>query len=379
MRIALVILHADPARGGAERYTIDLAAALTREGHDVSLLAASFHQVPGGVAQVRLDHHGITRAGRYKNFLDSLDAHVHRVRYDIVHAMLPVRRCDVYHPHAGVAVDMAAPSDAILRPRRRAMADVERELLHRDDGPLVLCLSVYVQGHVRACYPLPETRLPILFNAIDVERFNPSLFPREAGARGARMLMIANEYERKGLAAALRAVAMLHDEAVTLDVVGKEPPGRYGALTAELGLSRRVAFHPVQSDPRSRYAAADVFVLPTKHDPCSLVVLEALAMGLPVISTRFNGACEIMTDGVHGYVLDDPNDVRALADAMRKMLDGERRAKMAQACLELRPKLSYNNHLWSLLNIYRDVARRSKAAPFAPKATTAPSGPAPAQ
>jgi UDP-glucose:(heptosyl)LPS alpha-1,3-glucosyltransferase len=90
------------------------------------------------------------------------------------------------------------------------------------------------------------------------------------------------------------------------------------------------------------------------------VVLEALAMGLPVISTRFNGACEIMTDGVHGYVLDDPDDIDALADAMRKMLAPERRRVMSEACLALRPKLSYEHHLAELVRIYRRVQLESR-------------------
>ena len=106
---------------------------------------------------------------------------------------------------------------------------------------------------------------------------------------------------------------------------------------------------------------ADFFVLPTKHDPCSLVVLEALAMGLPVVSTVYNGATEIMTDGVHGYVLPDPSDVDALAGAMRKMLDPDRRAQMSRACLELRPQLSYDTHLDRLLGIY-ETARSTRNA-----------------
>jgi UDP-glucose:(heptosyl)LPS alpha-1,3-glucosyltransferase len=96
-------------------------------------------------------------------------------------------------------------------------------------------------------------------------------------------------------------------------------------------------------------------VLPTKHDPCSLVVLEALAMGLPVISTRFNGACEIMTDNLHGFVLDDPADTDALANAMRKMLEPQLRQRMSAACLELRPKLSYEHHVNRLIEIYQQV------------------------
>src|SRR5439155_7596627 len=98
-----------------------------------------------------------------------------------------------------------------------------------------------------------------------------------------------------------------------LTVVGRND----GKLRPPPDAAARVSFAGAVADPRPFYRDADFFVLPTKHDPCSLVVLEALAMGLPVISTKFNGACEIMTDGVHGYVLDDPADVNALAAAMR--------------------------------------------------------------
>src|SRR5205814_2387771 len=126
-----------------------------------------------------------------------------------------------------------------------------------------------------------------------------------------------------------------------LTVVGKGDSLPYQRLARGLRVDSFITFEGPVSDPVRYYRTADFFVLPTKHDPCSLVVLEALAMGLPVISTVFNGACEIMSDGVHGLVLPDPRDTRAIAEAMKKMLDPQRRAAMAKACLELRPKLSY--------------------------------------
>ena len=129
MKIALVILHADPARGGAERYTVDLAAALGRRGHDVSLLASSFAAPVEGVTSIPISANGATRTHRYKRFLDALDAHLDATSYDIVHAMLPVRRCDVYHPHAGIALEQSRKWNALFNPRRRAMASVERRLL----------------------------------------------------------------------------------------------------------------------------------------------------------------------------------------------------------------------------------------------------------
>jgi len=80
--------------------------------------------------------------------------------------------------------------------------------------------------------------------------------------------------------------------------------------------------------------------------------LEALAMGLPVITTKNNGASEIMTDGVHGYVLDSASQTTT---AMRNLLDRDRRAQMSAACVALRGRLSYEHHLRTLMEIYESV------------------------
>jgi UDP-glucose:(heptosyl)LPS alpha-1,3-glucosyltransferase len=359
LNIALVILHADPARGGAERYTHDLAAALAKEGHAVSLLACAFADVPPNVKQVTLQSNGATRLGRYVRFLDSLDAQLSTENYDIVHAMLPVRRCDIYHPHAGIAAETITAGSVLsrlgnrLNLRRHRFAAVERELLGSASPPIVLCLSDYVRKSLLRVYPLRSDRTPTLFNAVDLDRFDCSDHRGGAGA-----LMIAQDFDRKGLRQAILALAKV--PACRLVVVGGNDSGSYKSLAASLGVADRVRFAGPTQDPRPFYRDADFFVLPTRHDPCSLVVLEALAMGLPVISTRFNGACEIMTDGTHGYVLDDPMNVDALAGAMAKMMEPVRRKAMSQACVELRPALSYQHHVDRLIEIYRATSENPK-------------------
>ena len=112
----------------------------------------------------------------------------------------------------------------------------------------------------------------------------------------------------------------MRDPRLVLLVAGKQNPRPYQAM-ASREKSARVVFAGLATDPYPFYRAADFLLLPTRHDPCSLVVLEAIAMGLPVISTRYNGACEIMTDGKHGRVLADPTDLVTLSGAMREMLD----------------------------------------------------------
>lgn len=376
MNVALVILHADPARGGAERYTVDLAAALAERGHRVSMLSTSFAGLDERVHPVPLGGRAATRLGQFVRFLDTLDAHLAGSRYDVVHAMLPVRQCDVYHPHAGIAAEAVARGhlkhagavrQAVARVanrvnlKRRRFAAIERGLLTGPRPPVVLCLSEYVKRSVRAWYDLPDDRLATLFNAVDLARFNPAARPdagrevrRRLGLADDRIvgLMIAQDFERKGLREALAATAVVDEPRFALVVVGKQDPAPYRRLAERHGVAGRVVFAGATTDPYAFYRAADFFVLPTRHDPCSLVVLEALAMGLPVVSTVFNGACEVMADGVHGSVLSDPADVRALAGAIRAMLDTGRRGGMAAACLGLRPRLAYGCHVEELLRTY---------------------------
>jgi UDP-glucose:(heptosyl)LPS alpha-1,3-glucosyltransferase len=372
----LVILHADPARGGAERYTIDLAASLRSRGHDVTLVASSFSETLVSEKKILLPVGRGTRLRKYVRFLDALDQHLQAERYDIVHAMLPVRQCDIYHPHAGIAAEAVArghlkhrgrtaQAAAMLANRvnlkRRKFAAVERELLTGAKPPIVLCLSEYVKRDVTAHYTIAPDRLATLFNAVDLTRFDPSARPeaRTELRKELRIapdkivaLMIAQDFARKGLREAILALAQLNDPRLTLVVVGKEDPASYAALAKQEAIAERVIFAGKTDDPYSFYRAADFFLLPTRHDPCSLVVLEALAMGLPVISTVFNGACEIMTSGRHGFVLPDPSDVGAIVRSMQKLLDSQARRAMSDACLALRPKLAYEHHLDRLLSIY---------------------------
>jgi len=376
MNIALVILHADPERGGAERYTTDLARALSAGGHQVSLLASTFGDVPNGVRAVGLDALGLTKLRQYARFLDSLDRHLSETKYDVIHAMLPVRRCDFYHPHAGIAAEAIESGhlkhDGRVRQRaahlfnrfnrkRRRFADVERDLLTSAKAPVVLCLSNYIKDAVLCHYELPPSRLVTLFNGIDTNRYDPA---RDAGAGSAIRqrfnlsgdrtvaLMVAQDFQRKGLRQAIEALAQVRDTRLLLLVVGRPDPTAYRALARKWDVEQQVIFAGPTTSVYDFYRAADFFVLPTRHDPCSLVVLEALAMGLPVITTAANGASEIMSDGREGFVITDPADIASLAAAMTSLLDSSRRALMGRAALDLRPRLSFTSHVQSLLGLY---------------------------
>lgn len=382
MKIALVILHADPAKGGAEGYTVNLAASLKRRGHNVFLLATTFAESAGVVGNVELGRAGLTRRARYRSFVDSLEAHLAAgARYDVVHAIAPVWRCDLYHPQAGLSAEAIAtghlrytglrrPLDRLatgINPKRQFVAAVERDLLTHAGSPTrVLCVSELVKETARRHYGLPEDRLVTLFNAIDPARFDPAAKPGAGAAVRAQLglapdavvaLIVAQDFRRKGVGPAIEALARVDDPRLVLVVLGKPDPREFRALAVTRGVAHRVVFAGPAVDTYPYYQAADLFVLPTWHDPCSLVVLEALAMGLPTITTAQNGAHEVIDEGVHGFTLASPADVDGLAARMRDLIPAGRRAPMRDACLALRPRLSWEAHLDQVEALYREVRR----------------------
>jgi UDP-glucose:(heptosyl)LPS alpha-1,3-glucosyltransferase len=388
VRIALVIQHADPLRGGAERYTLDIARALSHRGHDVTILASSFNNVPWETRQLKIEGRGLAKLGAYQRFLHNLEQHLVGTSYDVVHSMLPVRWCDVYHPHAGIAAEAIETGHLKYQPgwrrtlarlgnrlnlKRRKTAQVERALLMRRNPPLVLCLSDYVRQTLRKHYPLKDEDMPTLFNAVDLRHFDPSVKSDarerlrrelEIGPEKVIALIVAQDFHRKGLRETIMALSRAQEPKLTLVVVGRGATGPYRRVAISMGVELQVIFAGQTDDTASWYRAADFLVLPTKHDPCSLVVLEALAMGLPVISTRLNGATEIMTNGVDGFILDDPTNLPALASAMKQLTDPRRRSVMREACLGQRARLSFDNHLGELLKLYQAaVARRLRGGP----------------
>jgi UDP-glucose:(heptosyl)LPS alpha-1,3-glucosyltransferase len=297
--------------------------------------------------------------------------------------MLPVRTCDVYHPHAGIAAEaiytahekhhnpitrMIAQAANQLNRKRQRFAAVERELLCGARPPVVLCLSDYIKRAVRRHYPINDDRLVCLLNGVDLQRFDPMAKPDAREATRNRLglktdcvmaLMIAQDFERKGLRQAIEALAQVRDSRLVLTVVGRDTVPPYRRLAERLGVADRVIFAGTTGNPVAFYKAADFFILPTRHDPCSLVVLESLAMGLPVISTLQNGACEAMTDGQEGFVLSDPDDVTKLAEKMGALLIPATRERMRQACLALRPRLSQEDHARKLLEVYERVRQET--------------------
>ena len=147
----------------------------------------------------------------------------------------------------------------------------------------------------------------------------------------------------------MHAFALIKDSHpdTKLLVVGKDNNvQKHVRLSRELGISDRVIFTGPQSDVKRFYASADIFVFPTLYEPFGNVCLEAMASGLPVITSRINGASEIMEEVDH-LLLDEPSDVKTLAAKVGFLLkNNEERMKIGQAMRKIaeRHTISINAH-----------------------------------
>ena len=351
MKIALVLDRFDPELGGLESWTASLARWLVERGHDVHVFAGtrSAHAVPSGMSFVPIPP-AASRLGRARN----AERLLRELRADVVHDTGTGWYFDVFQPQFGSRIADWKQNLLLERwPRRIArwlsprlrLAYLERRRLEARQlasrRGVIVAVSRMVESQLRTLHGVPSERIRVVYNGVDTERFRPArrqsdrpAIRRELAfeADDAVFLLTAHNLRLKGGAVALAAFARLARDhpGAHLAVIGRGDTTRWRALAARLGIARQVHFLGFVDEPARYYAAADALVHLTFYDPCSLVVLEAWASGLPVITTRHNGAAELMRAGVHGFVVDDPTDPDEVSVLMGRLLDARLRNAIAE-------------------------------------------------
>lgn len=192
----------------------------------------------------------------------------------------------------------------------------------------------------------------VIPHGVDVEQFSPAVRMRlrtaarsqlRLGKEDVGVLLVGNDWLKKGLIALLEAVASVGDTHLRVLVVGKDDSARFGAVSDRLGLRRQVSFLSARRDIEFYYAAADIYAGPSLEDAFGMPPLEAMACGIPTITSSKAGVSELVTDGIDAYVLQDPRDSTALAGCLRELLaDPERRRRMGEAAVQRAQELSWD-------------------------------------
>jgi UDP-glucose:(heptosyl)LPS alpha-1,3-glucosyltransferase len=389
MNIAFCYESVLPNRGGCETYIASLARRLAVDGHELHLYACRWD---ASALPAAMHFHPIAlppcpRFLRPWFFGAACLRGLARAKHQVSVGFDKMTGLDVFYPQGGLHAAAAAnnllkyrsplvrQTMRILKaidPAHQSSLALERRQYRSSPRPLVIAISEMVRTHFQLYFHMDPRDLRMVRVATDPERFEARDRPRRrqewrekwgATPTDTVALFAGMNYRLKGLEPLLHAVQrMWRDRPFLLLVAGSPKTADWERLARKLGVADRVRFVGYCSDMRNAYFAADFFVHPTFYDPCSNVVLEAMACGLPVITSRYNGASELMHPPQEGYVIDDPHDHERLAACMTQLLDPARRQACAQAARRTAAHWTFEHHYRQMLAVFTEAAARKQAA-----------------
>jgi len=374
LRLAIVRQRYNPF-GGAERFIARALPALERAGAEVTLIC---RKAEGWGARriLRVDPFHIGKVWRDWSFARAARAAWRRQGFDLVQSHERIPGCDVYRAGDGVhrrwlelrarAASFVERMGIALNPYHRYVCGAERRLFEHPRLRAVICNSRMVADEIRRGFRIAPEKLHVVYSGVDLQHFHPRLRSELRGATRATLgcqprdtlfLFVGSGFARKGLRAAIEALRLANHRSFWLIVVGKDrEAARFAAQAADLG--ERVRFLGGREDVRPLYAAADCLILPSRYDPFPNTVLEALAMGLPVIVSSRAGAAEIIEPGVNGWVC-EPDDAPAVASLMHAADAAMRAGHMPEAARASAERYGMDTMAGRLTELYERLTREA--------------------
>lgn len=336
MKIALVANNIH-FRGGMERYCAELATALSL-GHDVHLFATEVADVPLD----RLTVHKVDSVKKpilalFLQFYWNASRQVRLRDFDIVHSIggitaqqniVTAQYCQ-YAWGAALRTEPGA-SEGVTAYHQfmwRLTGYFEKRALNSPQTLGVSANSQVTSQHLQRFYGTDASKIHVIHNAVDPVRFTPDnrRFRQEIRLRykipeQAVVVLFVGEYRRKGLATVIRALGLANDPGVYLLAVGKGDREQYGQLARDAGIEGCVTLADPAGNIEQVFGAADLFVFPTFYEAFGMVITEAMASGLPVVTSKGAGAAEIIEPGVSGLLVERPGDAQELYETMLPLL-----------------------------------------------------------
>ena len=394
MHLALNFQRVDPAKGGAETYVADLCRNLVQAGHRVDLYAESWadRALPPQVNTIKVAASGTTRIERVLSFARNSEKTLRQSNHDCSIGFINTWFHDVIIPQGGVQQGSLAANAKRFSPLARPLYLaakklnpkywmhhlIERRQFDPRRQPRVIAVSNLVKRDLMRYHRVPLHRIFVVPNAIDPRRLEVSqpgalrcAFRNRIGLEPTDLVgfFAGHNLALKGLRPLLEALGERRrrnhsGRPIHLLVCGGGDISSYRRLSRSLGLAETVHFLGFIPQVEDCYWSSDFFVQPTFYDPCSLVVMEALACGLPVITTAQNGASEIMENGREGFVLSQPAARGELVAALEQMTADTARHAMSQKASALGRYSTFDLHVARLIAIFEEVAAaRSRRAP----------------
>jgi len=368
--------------GGAETFLRNFARCLVADGHALRVITTSAGDPMDGVEIVplrvpwtprALGDYALARAGRKALAREDADvtfsdqkcwgADVVRPGGGVQRAY--VRQREKSYPTAASRLRNRLWRGVSLRERLRIYID---DKLYAPPGPkLVIANSDMTRRNIERCYPHMKNRIRVVYNGADPARFHPGLREHRGAVRAELgipedalvCVFVGHDWRRKGLFPLIEALGILARKDTARPVYGVVA-GRGKRAPAERWAERHGAADVLKfagaHDPDRYYGAADLLVLPSFFDPCANVTIEALACGLPAITSTHNGAFEMLEPGLSGFFGADPTDSPQLAGFIEYYLDDAKLAAGREAALEVAARHVLSDQLAEIVQAVKEVA-----------------------
>ncbi len=388
MKVALILERLDLSLGGAERSTWEIAQQLRRIGIETTLLSAVSSQSSDfAIALCGCDPNKKISFSAYQK---AVQKYLADNPHDLIHSTLPFDFVDIYHPmggsykesylrnassYPGTLMPLWKRQTHFLNRRRTVYMKAEVQLCRRERISIA-ALSAYVKRQFIDHYEVSDERIHLIPNGVEVnicvsseaveterKKIFQALQIRDQ-ARTTILLFGANNFRLKGLGDLLSAMAAYRragrESRLTLLIAGTENPKPWLKQAHNLGIERDIWFYGYTKDIHPLLSVIDAAVLPSYYDPCSRYILEALSMGKPVLTTRYNGASEYYQHLRHGIILDSPRHQEDFVKGLIFLSQPKNQQAAAEAINQDRliDKLSIENHCRTITEMYHRILKR---------------------
>jgi len=341
MKIALVRKEFNELHGGAERYAVNLAKGMAELGHDVHVFCGKNNmKKKNNITVHKVSYLKTPSPVKNLSFSKNSAKLIAKENFDIVNGLAQIFPQDIYRVGDPLHINWLRTFSSnpvkkvmkYLNPRDLALLYIEKNIFKQGNYKRIITNSHMSKAQVVHYYNVPEEKIKVVHNGVDLNKFNSDEKPglrksirKNLGIKKDEVILLfaGNDFRRKGLQFAMQCVANLIKKGlkVKLLIAGRQKAGPYLRLVRKNGYADNILFLGHVEKIESVFCASDMFILPTFYDPFSNVCLEAMACGLPVITTRLNGAAEIIEDKVSGFVVDSPLQIEEMVTAAAAVIE----------------------------------------------------------
>lgn len=379
MRIA-IIRKRYSFHGGAEGFSQSLLRLLAEEGHEVHIYAIEWAGIP---PRENVFFHSVP-AVVFNSFLRDLTFAIacflllkkRKNYYDVIQSHDKTLYQDLYRAGDGCHIEWLNQRlkrrgifgrwGIKMNPYHWLVLRMERMILKGHRFRKIIAISGMVKRNIIEHYGVDESDIAVVYNGVDLKRFRPQnrdLYRNEIRKRYAVdesefvLLCVGSGFERKGIRYILQAIERI-TAPLTLIIAGRGSAEKYRSLIQR----QTVIFCGPQKEIHKFYAASDVFVSTPIYEPFGNACLEALASGIPIITTRLSGASEILEDGREGFLVNEPEDTGFIAEKINRLMDRDVQERMCRDARKLAERYSLENHIHEMMRVYDTIKPDLKIA-----------------